>query len=213
MRIKNFDLGISLDNSSESKIVRSIIVSNTTGIQLNRSNYFELVSNIVKNSHTYSFGLRVRFIEAGNSVAIIPIAIRLNKVRNTKITFNNLKENNFIGTFLSHSNGNRVIGNEIWENGYGMCLHFSSENEVFRNNFIRNKKQVFCRNSVNVWNSTRKVVIYHTPVHLGNYWSDYTGHDENDDGVGDVPYVIDKENKDEFPSIDSFTMGIPLDSE
>jgi nitrous oxidase accessory protein NosD len=45
-------------------------------------------------------------------------------------------------------------------------------------------------------------------VCLGNYWSDYTGHDENDDGVGDVPYVIDKENKDEFPSMDPFTIYI-----
>jgi len=35
----------------------------------------------------------------------------------------------------------------------------------------------------------------------GNYWSDYTGQDSDGDGVGDTPYVIDAENKDNYPFI------------
>src|SRR5450759_1947936 len=34
---------------------------------------------------------------------------------------------------------------------------------------------------------------------IGNYWSDYRGTDSNHDGIGDTPYVIDSNNKDNYP--------------
>ncbi|MDD3792425.1 MAG: hypothetical protein PHY74_04775, partial [Candidatus Bathyarchaeota archaeon] len=33
----------------------------------------------------------------------------------------------------------------------------------------------------------------------GNYWSDYTGTDDNTDGIGDTPYIIDALNQDRYP--------------
>jgi len=33
----------------------------------------------------------------------------------------------------------------------------------------------------------------------GNYWSDYTGPDANNDGVGGSPYMIDNDNQDRYP--------------
>jgi nitrous oxidase accessory protein NosD len=37
----------------------------------------------------------------------------------------------------------------------------------------------------------------------GNFWSDYNGSDINDDGVGDTPYVIDVQNTDRYPLMQS----------
>ncbi|MBU4341077.1 MAG: hypothetical protein KJ928_00595, partial [Candidatus Altiarchaeota archaeon] len=55
-------------------------------------------------------------------------------------------------------------------------------------NLIRNVKNAYGRNS-NFWDNGEK----------GNHWSDYNGTDSDEDGVGDTPYEIPKDNQDGYP--------------
>jgi len=39
----------------------------------------------------------------------------------------------------------------------------------------------------------------------GNYWSNYTGVDSNDDGIGESSHVLDEENRDNYPLMGMFS--------
>jgi len=95
---------------------------------------------------------------------------------------------------------------------YGIGLDFSSGNRIFHNNFINNVQQnVYSSTSVNVWDDG-----YPSG---GNYWSDYTGVDSHrgtfqnetgSDGIGDTPYIIDANNRDCLPLMNSWTPTPPF---
>ena len=58
------------------------------------------------------------------------------------------------------------------------------------NNFFNNTQDAH-DNCSNFWNSTSE---------RGNYWDNYTGVDEDEDGIGDTPYNISGgDNKDYYP--------------
>jgi hypothetical protein len=62
---------------------------------------------------------------------------------------------------------------------------------------INNSQQVSSNPSLfNTWNQSYPKG--------GNYWSDYTGPDSDNDGIGDVSYVIDESNADHLPLMGAF---------
>ena len=62
--------------------------------------------------------------------------------------------------------------------------------------------------STNTWNSTKPITYIYNgnqyTNYLGNYWSDYNGIDNNENGIGDTAYTIDKSNVDCCPLITQF---------
>jgi len=119
--------------------------------------------------------------------------------------------NNLIGIKLIYSDGNTIEGNLITDNEYGIRLDYSDDNTFvannvksntvygiflrdsngnvgYHNNFIDNLPQAY-DNTANAWDYGSK----------GNYWSDYTGQDLDNNGIGDTPYVIDSNSKDNYP--------------
>jgi hypothetical protein len=69
---------------------------------------------------------------------------------------------------------------------------------------VNNTQNVFIGaiNSRNIWELDN----------LGNYWSDYTGADKNGDAIGDIPYIVDKNNIDNYPLMTVYNTNPKLQS-
>jgi parallel beta-helix repeat protein len=81
------------------------------------------------------------------------------------------------------SSSNIVKENTISENNDGLYLYRASGNTFYHNNIIDNNRQTYLRLSTsNIWDNG---------AGEGNYWSDYTGSDTNNDGIGDtdIPHL------------------------
>jgi len=120
---------------------------------------------------------------------------------------NNLIADNIIwdnsaGIWVDYSNNNTISGNNIGNNEYGINFSVSSNNKFCSNNYINNTQHVYDYSwdnptitpSINFWDNGFE----------GNYWSGYNGTDNNTDGIGDTPYVIDENNQDDYPIIPEF---------
>jgi len=84
--------------------------------------------------------------------------------------------------------GNTIMGyNQVGE-GTGIFLQ-SNTNIVYYNNFIDMPHAAQDDGNNNRWDNGSE----------GNYWSDYTGHDDNGDGIGDTPYPVPANGMDNFP--------------
>ncbi|MEM2388260.1 MAG: NosD domain-containing protein, partial [Candidatus Thermoplasmatota archaeon] len=109
---------------------------------------------------------------------------------------NKIIQNSYFGIEMSHnSSNNRIYDCSIENNGYYGIYMVSSNNSIWHNNFINNSAY---DNGKNEWNSTYEKA-------LGNYWSNYTGKDENMDGIADEPYIIDGGAKDFYPLINKIS--------
>ncbi|MCW4044109.1 MAG: right-handed parallel beta-helix repeat-containing protein [Candidatus Bathyarchaeota archaeon] len=82
---------------------------------------------------------------------------------------------------------NVCYGNHIENNRVGVEVGTAAErmsgNVFYHNNFVNNEQQVgknWAKNTANRWDNGKE----------GNYWSDYTGRDQNFDGIGDTPYRV-----------------------
>jgi parallel beta-helix repeat protein len=148
----------------------------------------------------------------GNNITNNTRGIHLVLSSNNTISENNMTNNGF-GISLEDAVNNTIFRNNVAKNYYGIWLMESSNNEFYHNNFINNTEQVDTCLSMNIWDGG------YPPG--GNYWSDYTGIDvkrgprqnlAGSDGIGDTPYVIDANNRDRYPLMNSWGTGTPVAS-
>jgi len=186
--------GIRVSGSSNNKISGNTANNNTYGIALSLSVNNEISRNIGENNWN---------------------GVILGHCNNNIISENNVNNNDNIGIGLSNSRNNNISGNVITnnENG-GIGFYFSDYNNITGNivnqngdvgiqveHAYFNKIYLNCLNNTlnaaedgiswNIWDNGIK----------GNYWADYTGLDEDGDGIGDIPYNISGTagSQDNFP--------------
>jgi len=134
--------------------------------------------------------------------------VQLSNASNLNSIFSNVITNSIDGIFLFSSLQNTIILNNITDNNVGIGFRESSYNMIRGNHFVDNEIQVYdvswenytLTPSQNTWD-----IGYPTG---GNYWSDYTGVDAmsgkyqnqtGSDQLGDTPYIIDQNNRDNLP--------------
>ena len=188
--------GIYLRTTTNSIIANNTVTKNVYGIFVAGSSGNIIAGNNVTSN--YSCGI---FLSCGNNT-IIGNCITANGGQHIMGTAVWAVGGIYFTCSSKHTTlNNTVVGNQITENAIG--IHFMStnyfgsrftDNLIYHNNFIDNAQSVINEAIVstilvNIWDNGSR----------GNYWSDYTGNDTNLDGIGDIPYVIDAKNQDNYP--------------
>lgn len=221
---------INADNCSieDLTISKSCDKENVIGVKINSSSnniYNMTISN-------FSEGFYLDKYSENNSISSCNIinniyGIYVDDSYNNNFSNNFISQNKLYGIYLqSSSNYNTVSHNCISLNDHGIRIKGAKYNNISSNIIINNKKGIYCccsgyynyiiyntfknnsdfnaaessglRNG-NYWNTD-------SPPYVGNYWDNYTGVDDNNDGIGDIPYIVpNNDNKDNYP------LMVPID--
>jgi len=211
----NKGYGIRLDGNSNNNIISSnqITANANDGI-----NFESATNNTVTKNHVRGNGGNGIFFRNIQGSNVTGNKISLNKGCGIGFGYGpkgtirgNYISRNDKGIWISNAFENTITLNIIVENnGWGIEMEGSHKNNVIHhNNFINNslteKLQVriapvwiypgepeppkLVGGAANAWDDGKE----------GNYWSDYNGTDANGDDIGDIPYIINENNQDNYP--------------
>jgi parallel beta-helix repeat protein len=201
-----FDIGITLNDTTNSTIVNFSVVGGQFGISVYGT------SNVVSDNTVSSVNNGIYSLDEPTG------GIALSGTSNS-IYWNTLQGNlvgiNFFGGLpLLNCSYNLIVENTFTDCSTAVLLYDSSNNTFYHNNFVSNENNVHDSGlgnypqvtSINKWDNG-----YPSG---GNYWSDYQtkypNAKENDStGIGDTPYVIDSNNIDHYPLTKPASPSIP----
>jgi nitrous oxidase accessory protein NosD len=192
------------------------ITRNKAGITgSSTENVFITGNNITDNQYYgINIGMSRNVTICGNNISGNGGGINLIYYGPYDVYGNNITHNDWGIRFAEGCQNTTVYGNKITQNVVGVVLLIFPNggdvavsgvgNTVFGNLFVDNSEQVsqdktgFILNSS--WSMGTDIVLWDNGT-IGNYWDDYDGVDENGDEIGDTPYIIDEDNRDNYPSM------------
>lgn len=225
---------VTISGGNHNKVFRNTIVNSSVCIELYKSEYNEVYENILLNSSN-SPGAENRHFSGKNTVGIQLGESQLGGCYYNKVFGNNLVNHDVAIESYGGTN-NSIYSNNIANSNVGISLNGAYYNEVhkntitncssavsirgrynslYHNNFIENNNQISIRDS---YLFTSDIITERSTNNTfdsgnllgGNYWSNYNGTDNDGDGFGDTPFIINEENQDNYPLMQpTETLAIP----
>jgi parallel beta-helix repeat protein len=184
VNIVGFGSGIYLSNSQDCTVTGSALSENVFGITIYESADCTLTDNVSSDN---SFGI---YLNNSDQCAVIDNAVLENyfgidvyHCPESVISGNTVSDNDY-GILILFSDDITATNNTISENDTGLRITLSSDGLIYNNNFIQNATQVFVGpDGDNTFNLPAPAG--------GNYWSNWTGPDNDGDGFVDSPYIFE----------------------
>jgi len=200
---------IYISSSSNNNITENIITNNTWGVGVANATFNAFYDNYIAdamNSGVFLIGSYNNTL-FGNKITNSLRGIQLQWSFNNTIQRNKITDNTQHGVIIQwNSHNNSLFENNIENHEYGVWFSESSNNKIYHNNLINNDLQVDSYASANVWDDG-----YPSG---GNFWSDhvtvdnYSGINQDElgsDRIVDEPYIIDDDNRDNYPLVESWS--------
>jgi parallel beta-helix repeat protein len=186
--------GINIESNHQNiNITNNNVVSDGFAIQMVNVQKVLIIHNNITFSNDYCLvvhdSTQVSVVE--NNIVNNLYGIDVENSTHVVFSNNNITNSQDGISFIGSAN-NTISGNIIASNAmYGIYLNQSNNNTFHHNSIQANGRQVSSRNSTNTWDNGLE----------GNYWSNYTDVDTDNDGIGNTPHVIDAQNIDNFPLV------------
>jgi parallel beta-helix repeat protein len=191
--------GITLNDVNNATVKSLKLSSFNIGIAVMGSDDNKILENtITNNSRGLDFTASENNTVSRNYIANNQDGIALENMYNN-IFDNVITDNSNVGIFLNGAGYNSIIGNNITKNSRGILVHVCYDNVFYHNNLVNNVNHVETDGSTDIWDNGEE----------GNYWDKYTGLDSDEDGIGDIPYVIDENNRDNYPLVKPIMISEP----
>lgn len=215
----NVDSGI--DVRSKNIFLKNLYISNNNyGIYFYKADYGRIENCSIENNEYRGIyidegeGYKIAF----NNIKNHSNNIYLSDVENSVIISNSISKSIQNGLFLGPGcYKNNISSNTFTGNDQGANVKGATENIFVNNVFINNVRGMYfcCEGENNLIYSNFFMVndehVYGYPINsfdngsIGNFWDDYSGFDNDGDGIGDIAYVISDEfgeqNIDRYPIV------------
>ena len=180
----NSGCGIALIFSSNNNVRACTVYNSFSGIHLEYSSNNKIIACTIFNNFQ---GIGMYMLDYSSNT--------INKC---------LINNNSYGIVLFSCN-NIIVACTISNNSYYGIISISTDNIIYHNNFVNNTENAYdsIHHTNNRW--------INFSIGEGNYWDDYTGIDDDDDGIGDTSYPISggANNHDWFPLMEPYSVNSP----